>query len=99
MYSRKDTSTNYIELSKNQTGIGRFAWSQKSYKGKIYFELCFQLFKKNELGQFEKKQQVYLGEKEREEISAIRNTVIHDAENLGLGPILELTSDKESTMN
>ena len=29
----------------------------------------------------------------------IRNTVIHDAENLGLVPILEFTSDKESTMD
>ena len=85
------------EFSKNQTRIGRFAWSQKSYKGKVYFEPCFQLFKKNELGQLEKRQQVYLGEKEGEAISAIRNTVIHDAENLGLVPILELTSDKKST--
>ena len=99
MYSRKDTIPNYIEFSKNQTRIGIFAWSQKSYKGKIYFEPCFQLFKKNELGQLEKRQQVYLGEKEGEAISAIRNTVIHDAENLGLVPILELTSDKESTMD
>ena len=99
MYSRKDTSPNYIEFSKNQTRIGRFAWSQISYKGKIYFEPCFQLFKKYELGQLEKRQQVYLGEKEGEAISAIRNTVIHDAENLGLVPILELTSDKESTMD
>ena len=99
MYSRKDTSPNDIEFSKNQTKIGRFAWSQKSYKGKIYFEPCFQLFKKNELGQLEKRQQVYLGEKEGKAISAIRNTVIHDAENLGLVPILELISDKESTMD
>ena len=96
MYSRKDTSPNYIEFSKNQTRIGKFAWSQKSYKGKIY---CFQLFKKNELGQLEKRQQVYLGEKEGEAIWAIRITVIHDAENLGLVPILEFTSDKESTMD
>ena len=96
---RKDTSPNYIEFSKIQTRIRRFAWSQKSYKGKIYFEPCFQLFKKNELRQFEKRQQVYLGEKEREAISAIRKTVIHNAENLGLVPILELTSDKESTMD
>ena len=41
---------------------------------------------------------VHLGEKEGEAISAIKNTVIHDAENLGLVPILEFTSDKESTM-
>ena len=51
------------------------------------------------MGQLEKRQQVYLGEKEGEAITAIRNTVIHDAENLGLVPILELTSDKESTMD
>ena len=51
------------------------------------------------MGQLEKRQQVYLGEKEGETISVIRNTVIHDAENLGLVPILKLTSDMESTMD
>ena len=71
----------------------------KILQGKIYFDPCFQLFKKNELGQLEKRQQVYLGEKEGSVISAIRNTVLHDTENLGLVPILELTSDNESTMN
>ena len=49
----------------------------------MYFEHCSQLFKKNELGQLEKRQQDYLGEKEGEATSAIRNTVIHDAEKLG----------------
>ena len=49
--------------------------------------------------QLEKRQQVYLGEKEGEAVSTIRNTVIDDAENLGLVPILDLTSDKESTMD
>ena len=66
---------------------------------KIYFEPCFQLLKKNEPGQIEKKtQKVYIGEKQGERISAIRNTVIHDAENLGLVPVLEPYSDKYSTM-
>ena len=51
------------------------------------------------MGQLEKRQQVYLGEKEGEAISAIRITVILDAENLGLVPILELTSEKNSTMD
>ena len=51
------------------------------------------------LGQFEKSQQVYYSEKEGEAISAIRNTVIHDAENLGLVPIYEAKSGKESTMD
>ena len=46
-----------------------------------------------------KKQQVYLGGREREAISAIRNTVIHDAENLELVPIYEAKSGKESTMD
>ena len=54
--------------------------------------------KKNESAQIEKPQQVYLGEKEGERISAIRNTVIHDAENLGLVPVLEPCSDKDSTI-
>ena len=98
MYSRKDILPNYIEFAKNQKRIGRFYWSQKPYNGKTYFEPCFQLLKKNESGQIEKTQQVYLGEKEGERISAIRTTVIHDAENLGLVPVLEPYSDKDSTM-
>ena len=75
-----------------------FSWSQKPYNGKIYFEPCFQLLKKKKSRQIEKTQQFYLGEKEGEKISAIRNTVIHDAENLGLVPVLEPYSDKDSTM-
>ena len=51
------------------------------------------------MGQFEKSQQVYLSEKEGEAISAIRNTIIHDAKNLGLVPINEAKSAKESTMD
>ena len=45
-------------------------------------EPCFQLLKINDLGQFEKSQQVYLSEKEGEAISAIRNTIIHDAKKI-----------------
>ena len=99
MYSRKDPSANYIEFSKIQRRIGRFVWFQKSYKGKFYFEPCFQLLKINNLRQFEKSQQVYLSEKEGEALSTTRNTVIHDAENLGLVPIYEAKSGKESTMD
>ena len=62
-------------------------------------EPCFQLLKINDLGQFEKSQQVYLSEKEGETKSAIRNIVIHDAENLELVPIYEAKSCKESTMD
>ena len=98
MYSRKDTSPNYIEFSKIQTRIGRFFWFQKPYKGKFYFEPCFQLLKIIDLEQFEKSQQVYLSEKEGEALSTIRKTVIYD-ENLGLVPIYEAKSGKESTMD
>ena len=99
MYSRKADSPNYIGFSKNQKRIGRLFWFQKSYKGKMYLEPCFQLLKIIHLGQFEKSQQVYLSEKEGDAISAIRNTVIHDAENLRLVPIEEAKSGKESTMD
>ena len=50
------------------------------------------------MGQIEKMQQFYLGEKEEEAIAAFRSTVIHNAENLGVVP-MERTSDKESTMD
>ena len=99
MYSRKVDSPNYIEFSENQKRIGRFVWFQKSYKGKTCSEPCFQLLKINDLGQFEKSQQVYLSEKEGEAISAIRNTVIHDDENFGLVPIYEAKSGRVSTMD
>ena len=98
MYSRKDILPKFIEFAKNQKRIGRFSWSQKPINGKIYFEPFFQLLKKNESGQIEKTQQLYLVEKEGERISAIVNTVIHDAENLGLVPVLEPYSDKDSTI-
>ena len=98
MYSRKDIVPNYIEFANNQKRIGRFSWSQKPYNGKNYFEPCFQLLKTNESGQIKTTQQVYLGEKEGERISAIQNTVIHDAENIGLVPVLEPNPDKDSTM-
>ena len=66
---------------------------------KIYLEPCFQLLKINDLEQFEKSSQVHFCEKEGEAISAIRNTVIHDAENFELVPIYEAESVKESTMD
>ena len=72
--------------------------AKQPFNGKIYFEPCFQLLKKNESGQIEKTQQVYLGENKGERVSAIRNTVFHDAENLGLVPVLKTYSDKDSTM-
>ena len=41
-------------------------------------------------------QQIYLGEKEEEAITAIRNTVHQDAENLEVVSVLELNSEKHS---
>ena len=61
--------------------------------------MCYQLHKINNLGPFEKSQQVYRSEKEGEAISAIRNIVIHDAEIFGLVPLYEAKSGKESTMD
>ena len=60
---------------------------------------CFQLLKINDLVKFEMSQQIYLSEKEGEAISAIPNTVIQDAEKLGLVPIYEAKSGRESTMD
>ena len=76
--------------------MGDLLGSKNPYKGKICLEPCFQLLKINDLEQFEKSQQVYLSDKEGEAISAIRNTVIHDAENLGHVPIYEAKPGRES---
>ena len=70
-------------------------WFQGSYNGKIYIEPCFQLLEIEDLGQFEKFQQIFFREKEGEAKSAIRNTVIHNAENLGLVPIYEAEFGKK----
>ena len=66
----------------------------KTLEGDIIFGTVLSTIEINVLGQFEKSQQVYLSEKEREAISSIRNTVIHDAENLGLVPLDEAKSGK-----
>ena len=71
----------------------------QNLQGKNMLGTVLSTIKKNDLGQFEKSQQVYLSEKKGEAISAIRNTVIHDAENLGLVPIYEAKSGRESTMD
>ena len=51
------------------------------------------------MGQFEKSQQVYPNENEGKALSAIRNSVTQDAENLELKPIYEAKSGKESTID
>ena len=68
-------------------------------RGKFILNLALNYSRKISWDNKKKNQQVYRDEKEGEAISANRNTVIHDVENLGLVPILELTSDKESTMD
>ena len=68
-------------------------------QGENVIGTVFSIVKKNDFGQSEKSQLVYLSEKEGEAISAIRNSVIHDAENLGLLPIIEAKSGKGSTMD
>ena len=49
--------------------------------------------------QFEKSQQVYLGEIEGETISVMRNTINYDAENLALENSYGAKSGKESIMD
>ena len=69
----------------------------KNLPGESLFWTLFSTVQENWVGIFRKSQLVYLGKKEREAISAIRITVIQDAESLGIVLILEVTSDKEST--
>ena len=88
-----------LHFQKIKKELGDWFGSKDPTRGKLYLEPCFQQLKINELGQFEKSQHVYLSEKERKALSAIRNTVIHDAENLGLVPIYETKSVKESTVD
>ena len=78
MYSGKDTSPDFTEFQKSNKNWEIYL-VLKILQGEVYFEPCFQLIKKNELGQLEKSQQVYLGKKEGDIISAIRNTVIRYA--------------------
>ena len=66
---------------------------------KHHFEPLLSLAKENESGPFKKPQEDYLGEKEVEKISAMRNTVVHDAENIEPEPINEAKSGKETVMN
>ena len=49
--------------------------------------------------QLKKRSHVYLGKDEGEAIYAIKNIVIHEAENLALISVLEVGSDKESTLD
>ena len=86
-----------LNFQKIKKKLGRFVWFQKSYKKKFYFEPCCKRLKINDLGQFEKSQQVYLSEKGGEAITAIRITLIHDAENFGLVPIYEAKPGKDVT--
>ena len=67
----------------------------KNLQGETLFEPCFQLFKINSLGQFES-QQVYLSEEEVEALSKIRNTVIHDAENLEFARLFDIKTVEKS---
>ena len=89
-------SPNYTDFSKNQK---RLCLVLKIVQGESILQTVFQLLKITYLGQFEKSQHVYLSEKEGETISAIRNTVFHDTENLDLVPIYEAKSGEGSTMD
>ena len=75
--------------------LGDLFGSKNTKRGKIDLNPAFNKKKINDLGPFEKSQQSYLSETGGEAISAIPNTVIHDAENFGLLPIYEAKTGKE----
>ena len=60
-------------------------------QGENMFQTLLSTIRESWVGSTQKRQQVCLGGKEGEIISATRNTVIEDAENIRLAPILELT--------
>ena len=91
MYSRKDTSAIYVELSKNQTRIETFA-SPTNPSGKFILNPTFNYSRKKNWDNSKKDNKCILVKK-KEVNSAIINTVFHDAENLGLA------SDKKSTID
>ena len=88
MNSRKVILPNYIEFAKNRKRIGRLSWSRKPYNGNIYFEPCFQLVAKMNRD-ISKTSRKSIQVKKSGKVSAVRNTAIHDAENVGLVPVLE----------
>ena len=57
------------------------------------------MFKKTELGQLEKKTCISWWKREGEAVSLVENSVIHNAENIGLVLILDFNSEKESTLD
>ena len=59
--------------------------------GKNYSEPCSQLFKRNDLRQIKKNSKSILGKKKKHKEG---DSVIRDAENLGLVPKLEMFSEK-----
>ena len=69
----------------------------KILEGEIFSEPS--KYSKKEPGQFEKSQHVYLGEKEQERISEMRNNIIHGGENFGLEPKYAVKSRQEYTMD
>ena len=76
MYTRKDTGPNYIGFSKKiKQQLGDLLGPKNPTRGKFISNPVFIYSRKMELGQVEKKQQVYLYEKEEEAISTIRNSV------------------------
>ena len=97
-YSVKNIFPTKLSLLKIKNELGDFLCPKNPTTKKKYFEQCFRLLKIKQLGEIEKDQQVYLGEKEEEMISAVGNTVNHNAENLAFVSPLKPYSDKESTM-
>ena len=97
MNSRKDILPNYIEFAKNKKEMGDFLGPKNLQRKNLLWTLL-PIAKENWVGTNWKNAARLSWRKKEERISAIRNTDIHDAENLGLVPVLEPCSDKDSTM-
>ena len=76
-----------------------FTMYSRKYTSPNYIVFLKNQTRSERLAWSQKRQQIFFGEKEEEAINAIRNAVIQDAENLELNPVLELNSEKESTMD
>ena len=92
----KNIFPNYIELAKNHEELGDFLGPKNPLTKKFTLNLASNCWRKW-IGTNRENPPSLSWRKRRKDISN-RNTVIHDAENLGLVPLLEPNSDKDSTM-
>ena len=99
MFARKRTSHHFLLKLQEIKQKLEVCLVPKFLQGEKLLRTLLPAIPQKKLGHLEKAQQVYLGEKERERISAKRNTVIHEAKNIELDSTSEAKFGKESTMD